>query len=392
MRQLKQSAFEQLDRLCGGLDDPVGVAVSGGGDSMALLRLAKEWSVARKRSLLALTFDHKLRAESTNEAAFVAEVCKSLGVVHRVLGWSSPKGVQATARRARHAALATGLRQAGGKMLLMGHTPDDQRETLLLRCRQGSGWYGLAATPSFAPSPVWPEGRGVVIARPFIAIGKQAERDQLRDGLRSCNQSWIDDPSNDNRSFERIRVRQMLQTSPELVSRIDKVIAKLQRLRNAEDVRLAGWLGGHVGFDDAAGATISHLISLPQETAIRALSILLQIVSGSDLLPRRAKVEALANALTSPQMMPRRTLHGVNISAKNGKISLQREKAAVREHAAEARIFDNRFERKMPDDLSKTYTFDPESPEILEYWTCLLPERLDRHILCLRKGYEHVCY
>ena len=129
---------------------PMAVAVSGGADSMALLRLAHAWATARMPSedIIAFTFDHGLREASSREARQVAEWCAALGVRHRTLIWEGAKprqGIQAAAREARYAALGAACREMAVPSLLLGHQLEDQAETFLLRLGRGSGVYGLSA-------------------------------------------------------------------------------------------------------------------------------------------------------------------------------------------------------------------------------------------------------
>jgi len=195
---LQQRFNARLDRLaaCLPAGGPLGVAVSGGSDSMALLTLAEGWARVRRSGLLALTVDHGLRQGSAREAAAVAAHCRARGIDHRTLSWQAGpatrtpardrRAVQATARQARHALLAGALRAAGGKWLLMGHTGDDQIETFLMRARQGSGWYGLGGMDPVSVSPAWPEGRGVFLVRPLLGetIAELSARFDMGSGTR----------------------------------------------------------------------------------------------------------------------------------------------------------------------------------------------------------------
>ena len=215
MRQLKPPAapadlIESFDRLCSHAAGPVCIAVSGGGDSLALLRIAADWANLRGRRLLALTVDHSLRPEAAEEARFVADVAARLGVPHRTLRWESPEPGQAKARQARHDLLAAAAREAGSVILLTAHTEDDQAETFLIRARAGSRWYGLAGMQPLSLSPAGGTGVPVLIARPLL----WASRARLRDILRAEGQDWVEDPSNKDPAYERVRMRQLLAADP----------------------------------------------------------------------------------------------------------------------------------------------------------------------------------
>lgn len=303
------------------LSGPVGVAVSGGSDSVALLHLAAGWAAERKTKLLVLTVDHGLRPESAAEAGRVADIARALGYAHRTLRWTSPQPRQSAARRARHQLLAATLRDAGGCLLLTGHTADDQAETLLIRARQGSGWYGLAGMRALSLSPVWPEGAGVWIARPLL----QARRAALRHWLEGEGTRWIEDPSNVNPVFERVRVRALLAARPGLTERVLGIQARLAVLRTLEDSALGAWLGQAV---ETSGDHVSaRLDVLPPERAARALGVLIQCVSGRDTPPRSEALAALAGRLARPESFRGATLGGVQLRLRKGRIMLSPEAA-----------------------------------------------------------------
>lgn len=184
---------------------PVAIAVSGGGDSMALL--ASVLQLRQRDGLTAplhvLTVDHGLRRGSAGEAAFVADFCMQHRVHHAVLTWSGAKPLSAVAERARMMRrdfLLEASRARGVKQLLLGHTLDDVAETLLMRVRRG----GLRGHAGIAPVTHYP---GLRVLRPFLSL----RRDHLRMALRRSGIRWIDDPTNENVQYERPRARQKLQ-------------------------------------------------------------------------------------------------------------------------------------------------------------------------------------
>src|SRR5579863_9177854 len=152
MHALSDTEFaETLDRLGPFERRPlIAVAVSGGADSMALALLADAWAKARRGRAVALTVDHRLRAESTAEARQVARWLRRHGIAHEILTWTAPRprsGVQAAARAARYALLEDWCLRAHCLHLLTAHHRRDQVETFWLRLTRGSGLDGLAAMP-----------------------------------------------------------------------------------------------------------------------------------------------------------------------------------------------------------------------------------------------------
>jgi len=194
-----------LERLNGPERPPIAVALSGGGDSLALLHLAKVWSDRAGRTLVALTVDHGLQPASAAWSRFCAERAVRLGVTHRTLTWIGDKptsGLPAASRAARHALLAEAARAAGARVILMAHTADDLMEAELMRAAGAS-----APSPRlWSPSPAWPAGRGVFLLRPLL----QRRRSELRAVLEALGETWIEDPANDDPRYARTLARRRL--------------------------------------------------------------------------------------------------------------------------------------------------------------------------------------
>ncbi|RZJ97851.1 MAG: hypothetical protein EON88_01980 [Brevundimonas sp.] len=137
---------------------PLVVALSGGGDSVALLHLAADWADARGRPLLALTVDHGLTPASADWTARAEAAARAVGADWRGLVWRGDKpatGLPAAARLARHRLLADAARKAGARVILIAHTADDIDEGEVMRAEGSS----VGRLREWSPSPVWPEGR-----------------------------------------------------------------------------------------------------------------------------------------------------------------------------------------------------------------------------------------
>jgi len=185
---------------------PLAVALSGGGDSLALLHLTVGWARAHGRPVLALTVDHGMHPESGGWTRDAGAKAVRLGCDWRALAWTGPKpvtGVQAKARAARHALLAEAARGAGARVLLMGHTLDDVAEGEAMRRGDAPG---LGRLREWSPSPAWPEGRGVMLLRPLLSVRRSA----LRAALIAQGAEWLEDPANTDPRFARVRARQAL--------------------------------------------------------------------------------------------------------------------------------------------------------------------------------------
>ena len=184
--------------------EPIAIAFSGGGDSLALLALTCD--LYPGRHVHAFIVDHALRRESVDEARRAAAMATALGAKAHILTSTNPRAGHKHARTARYTLLAKACRDLGTKTLFLAHTLDDQEETFAIRLSRGSTARGLAAMSAHAPLPAWPEGHDLWLARPLLTMG----RDELRTALGARGLCWIEDPSNQNRRYTRVRVRQYL--------------------------------------------------------------------------------------------------------------------------------------------------------------------------------------
>ena len=200
---------EWLDRFRGDLDalsapdERVGIAVSGGPDSLALLLLA---AAARPGQVEAATIDHGLRKESADEARFVAGICDRLGIAHHVVRVSVGSGssLQAQARAARYRALGDWAVERGLEAVATAHHADDQAETLLMRLARGAGLSGLSATRR--KRVLEP---GIHLVRPLLGWRRQ----DLGAIVRAAGLEAVDDPANRDPRHDRSRFRGLVERS-----------------------------------------------------------------------------------------------------------------------------------------------------------------------------------
>lgn len=184
-------------------DRRIGVAVSGGPDSLALLLLT---AAARPGMVEAATIDHGLREESPAEAAFVADLCEQLGIVHHSVRVSVSRAasLQAQARGARYQALGVWAIEQSLDVVATAHHADDQAETLLMRLARGAGLSGLSATRrNRVLEP------GVHLVRPLLGW----RRSDLAKVIADAGLTAIDDPSNRDPRHDRSRFRGLVEQS-----------------------------------------------------------------------------------------------------------------------------------------------------------------------------------
>lgn len=267
-----------------GLDEshhPVCVAVSGGGDSMALAVLARRW----RRNILALVVDHALRSESAEEAALTCRRLAALDIPARqlTLGTMKPGGLQERARDARFEALEAACVAAGSSSLLVAHHEADQEETLWMRQERGSGPRGLCGTAGRAI-----RGR-IVLLRPLLTVRPE----RLRATLRQAGVAWCEDPSNQNRRFRRVAVRQDLTADErQQMHVLRKAACKAQK---TDEQHLVALLARWTEWQPEGWVKLSSGI---RQEALRdeLLGRLIRLVGGQDYMPNRQVVAALWQA------------------------------------------------------------------------------------------------
>ena len=311
------------------------VAVSGGGDSMALVLLAHDWAAGCGGRVTALTVDHGLRPEAAVEAAQVAAWCAARGIDHVILtrsGTAPASGIQAFARAARYDLLENWCRAHFVLHLLLAHQREDQAETVMMRHARGSGVDGLAGMSSII------ERGAIRLLRPLLNV----PRAQLRAFLDARGQRWIEDPSNRNPAFTRVRVRDELGGAlpGSAKAHLAATAARLGRERAIREVEEARLLARFVALDPAGFAAIApqafdpQVFVWPEALGVKMLGAVLATVSGSDYPARTEQIERLYRALAGG-LAQDRTLGGCLILPRRGKILVCREPAAVARAASD---------------------------------------------------------
>ena len=314
---------------------PLGIAVSGGSDSLALLHLTAEWGGVPLRCV---TVDHGLRAASAGEAAQVGAICAGLGVPHDTLewtGWDGQGNLSAAARVARYALMAEWAQTHGLSGIALGHTADDVAETLLMRLARRAGVDGLAAMRARRQ-----EG-DVTLHRPLL----QAHRADLRSYLDAKAITWIDDPTNTDARYRRTQTRRALEALAPASITVGALSDAAHNLREASDAL------GHYAAQEAAGITsFAHgdllfeaapFDALCPEIARRILQAGLGWIAGPGYGARGPDVRRMLTRLKGGQGG---TLAGCRITLSRGYIRLAREFAAIaKERAPQGLLWDNRW-------------------------------------------------
>jgi tRNA(Ile)-lysidine synthase len=221
-----------LDRLNPG-GGRIGLAVSGGPDSMAMLLLAH---AAIPGQFEVATVNHGLRPEAADECALVAAACAERGVDCAVLEVTVGAGnVQAKAREARYAALAEWASQHNIRAIATAHHADDQAETLLMRLNRGSGLAGLSGVRAHGWLEEWPD---IAVIRPLLHF----RRAELASIVQQAGVPSVADPSNHDDRFDRVRIRKAMAEATWL----DPLAMSRSATHLAEENEALDWAAGSV--------------------------------------------------------------------------------------------------------------------------------------------------
>ena len=329
-KTIEERVLSSLDRLGGGVSG-LGIALSGGGDSVALMHIVASWARRRGVRAAAATVDHGLRDGSAAEAEAAAAAARSLGLEHAILRWDGAGhgNLMDRARRARQWLLSDWARKTGLDAVALGHTKDDQAETLMMRLSRGAGIDGLSAMAARrrADDMLW--------LRPMLDCG----RAEIRDWLRQIGADWIDDPTNENPRFERVRIRRLMtelgidpatlaQSAGHLAEARDALNHSLLPMLEGAELRM-----GSVLLDNALVA------ALPAEQRRRLILIATGFVTGADYPPRRSGTD---HALSELAANRRVTLDGAVLDP-GKKLLIHREPAAAMRGSLLAGVWDNRW-------------------------------------------------
>lgn len=205
----------------------VGVAVSGGADSLCLALALADVGRNNGFSVHAVTVDHQLRAESADEALYVGRVMQQAGILHDILVWKGDKPhsrIEEQAREKRYELMISWCQKKGISRLFTAHHAGDQAETFWARLARGSGVDGLSAMSEVR------QQSGIQICRPFLSVSKQ----DLKQALLQRDISWVEDSMNADASYERVRWRQRQPTLSDMGLSETVVVRTARRLKRAK--------------------------------------------------------------------------------------------------------------------------------------------------------------
>ena len=321
--------------------------MSGGSDSMAMLHLMARIAPQAGWTVHAITVDHGLRSESASEAQIVQNVCAALGIEHVTLDWHRTQtsgNLQDQAARARYKLMADWAVANVISHITVGHTADDQAETFIMRLARRSGLDGLAGMRH-----QWKQN-GVSFVRPFLLHS----RTELRAYLSRNRIGWIDDPSNENDRYDRVKTRKTLVQlkalgiSADVLTDVTLYLSQAHHALNEYTAEIARRIltcrNGDVIFD-----WIEFRRTQP-EVRRRLLIAALRWVSGAEYPPRSMSVAELEMAILDRK---NRTLSGCKIACSEKTVTISREPAAVRSATGPTiQVWDRRWHLDGPHDPS----------------------------------------
>lgn len=312
---INQSDFENKINLLlkGKSINKIAVAVSGGADSLCLTFLLHEWVKKQNISLYAFTVDHDLRSESASEAAYVHDLLTEKGICHETLFWSGEKpkvAIEEKARQARYDLLLNACKEKQIEHLCLAHHQNDQAETFLMRLIRSSGVDGLSAMQRVV------KRENVFLLRPLLDYPRSRIQKTLQQHFHI---RWIEDPSNTQDIYERVRLRHFQTQLDNLgltASSITLSAKRLSRARNALEWMTDTFMTQHAQINPAGFVFIPNkpFNELPSEIQLRVLDKSMAHVIGSNYQSRMIQLEKMLE-----KMPCRLTLHDCQIvSRKDG--------------------------------------------------------------------------
>jgi len=294
--------------------DCVLVAISGGADSLALAHALSMEAPPLAIRVVGITIDHQLQGASGVQAKKVIEQLNAIGIseneIYKVK-FEISQGLEASARKARFEALDKCAEKYGATAIYLGHTRDDQAESVLLGLGRGSGTRSLSAMA---------EINGKYI-RPLLGI----TREQTEKACEEMNLDPWQDPHNSDKQFARVRVRNLVLPNLEenIGPGISEALARSAQVLRDDADALDAWAEKEIATMDLSDLGCEALVALPKAIRTRILRRAIYDAgapSGSINAEHVSAVEALVTSWSGqgPAHLP----GGVKVSRLSGRLSL----------------------------------------------------------------------
>ena len=303
-----------------------GVAISGGPDSIALAFLAKCHSIIKKIEHSYFTVDHKLRVNSTKEAIQTIKTLKKFGIICKILTWKNNRtysNFQAKAREKRYELIINQSIKSKVNFILTAHQKNDLYENFFIRLLRGSGLKGLS---SFKQNKAKVSKENIYVLRPLLNISKK----DLAYIAKNTFQFKIDDPSNNNEKFLRIKIRKLINKLKKEGLNFNKFNITLENL-NKSNMAIEFYVKKNIKensklLKDKKSIMLNEIFfQQPDEIVFRSFSELIHKIGRKKSYARGKKVLNLLNSINISEKFKKKTLSGCIFEKVNKSLIISRE-------------------------------------------------------------------
>ena len=321
LNQRVNQIFKKFEKLFK-IEDNFIVAVSGGADSLALAFLTKVYALKKNLNPKFFIIDHKLRDDSTSEAKKVKKILKSLKIDSYILSWKGKKplnNIQSVARNKRYELLFSKCRKLKIRNLVLGHHMDDLIENFFLRMARGSGLKGLVSLGANK------QIKDVNLIRPLVRFNKK----DLIFLSKIVFNFYVEDPSNHNIKFNRIKVRNLIEKFNDFGLDKKKIQLTIENLKRS-DQTIRFYVEKNKKINSTMYQKKPELIlkkaffDNSYEVVFRSLSDLIQFIGKRHNPVRGKKIDNILNKIENKRLF-KETLGGCVIKMVNQTVILSKE-------------------------------------------------------------------
>ena len=321
----------------------IGLSISGGPDSMALLLLVKDWIRSKSGKITVFHFDHKMRKNSSKEARWLKNFVSKLGIEFYLLNWDRDDELvlnMKNAREARYEKILELSKKLRVIHLMTAHHFNDNLETYFMRKKRNSSTLGLSSIPKILIK------ENLQIIRPLLSFSKK----RLISTCNFFNATWIEDSSNLNIQYERPRIRKELgDKSTRQLTKIKKEFDKIKKSNEIKEEKIKNFFLNYLIFFEYGVFQIdkNKFLKRSKELKVEILKKILTTSSGKIFPPRESSIINLIKSIQSNHYL-RYTLHSCLLEINSNKILVFREASHVKEEKkiipkGKPYLWDNRF-------------------------------------------------
>ena len=303
------------------------IAISGGFDSMALAFLAKCHSIIKNSKFYYFTVDHKLRPESTYEATQTKIQLKKFGIDCQILTWNNNRVVsnfQANARNKRYELIFKECLRKNINIVLTAHQKNDLYENFFIRLLRGSGLQGLSSFQN--KKTTIKKNSNIFVLRPLLNISKQ----ELSYVTKNTFSFYIEDPSNENDYYLRIKIRKLIHHLSQYGLNFEKFKLTLENL-NKSNSAIKFYVKKNIKENTHTINKKKNIIinefffNQPDEIVFRSISELIHEIGNKTNYTRGKKLISLINKIKTTKSFKRQTLSGCIFEKVNKSIVISSE-------------------------------------------------------------------